>query len=966
MHPIRPESALIASALFFSSATAAVDRLYFEVEVSPDGRRMALIEDVRESGTNGHRLRRNLMVANIDGTNAAVVDSVPSSTGTLSDVSWSPDGQVLTYIRVRADADEKSMWRNRAEYRIRVLNADGSAGRTVLRSPTILSGPVFAHDGQRIVYTHTADAGRTLRIIGLDGTGDTEIVRAEVDPGEATRAERGEYLLFNADAVNPDGSLNPAETRRIIAGVKADGTGLAQVLAWPGSDPVSLLSATLSANSSRVMVEGLRGFQYGHAWQILGIAQATGEVTSPAVRNSASMLPDGSAVILVGGLVESNTIYRVPLRGTPEPIALQRVNIDDVPRTLVPTEFIYGDEAPGGVREVRDVALSPDGSRIVFAWGIVEGDGAGTVELWSMDIDGTNLVRLTSGAVDTRPRISPSGEMVVFERLVGGQHDLWTTGVLAGEPAPMVESESDETQPTFGAADGTILFRRSPAGAPEASMLVQRSDNVETTLAVSEFDPSNPVYVGEVNAVFFSSKALDAQGAVVDGKRHIAVRTADQPAPRSWRSSTGTPADLMGFRCSADGSRAITVMRVEGKDYLYFEEQSLLGGNSGAVGRVTGFTSYDISGDGSRFVFAGTTEEGGPAGIWVVNWNAGKFNRITPGEENAGVQITPPATPAVSAWDADAPEEPPSLEQVSVRWGHTELHSPALSPDGTRLAVIELTEGGTVTQESSSRLVTAKLDGTDVRELATGGSILRPRWSSDGARVVFESVPDGESDFEIFTVNADGANLTRLTTNDVLDSEPTFTWDDQGVVFVRRETAGASGALLEVTLSTGAEKTLLGPEFDPAYPVAWAKAKAVLARVRSVDDTGALIEGGKGWKIAGVLDGKALPVFWTNDESAWEWPQSLRMTPGGAVYIAQFGEDRTAVGPVMLMNEAESTSKGTYVPQCIAGSDGIDISADGKTLVFFGVRDEADKDECPGIWIVDADGRNARLFSLRE
>ncbi len=943
-----------------------VVRLYDDIAVSPDGQRMAIVEIVREDAASGRWLRYNLIVANIDGTNAAVVDSVPTATGRLSQVSWSPDGGVLTYIRARADADATGLWKNTAEHRIRVLNADGSAGRSVLRSTTLLEYPTFSHDGQRIIYTRNAESGRTLRITGLDGTNDTELVRAEVDPGRAVRADRGEYFLFNAEAVNADGSLNKNETRRVIAAVKADGTGLVQALAWPGTDPVSLITLSLSANSSRIAIEGIAGFISGHAWQSMGISQGTGEIKWPASRSAFSMLPDGSAIMFCGGLVQSDTIYRVPLKGDPVPIALQRVNIDDVARGVPPDETDISEAVPEGTRQIGEVAISPDARRVVFSWAITEGDGAGTTELWLMNTDGTNPVRLTEGAVDTRPRFSPSGTTVIFERLVAGsaQHDVWTTELWAGEAKAVIATDADETQPTFGAADNAFIFCRAAAGKPEEMALMRSVDGVETTIAGAQFGPSHPTFVADVDATFFSSKAIDAGGAVIDGKRHVAFVSGADATPRSWRSSNGTPADLLGFRCSGDGSRVLTVMQADERDYLFFEEQSLLGSNSGAVGKVTSFTSYDVSRDGTRFVFVGTTTEDAVPGVWVVNWDKGQFVKVMPGVESSDVRIEPPATPRIATSDADAIEEPLSKEQVSNQWGFTELVSPALSPDGTRLAVIEESyEGGALL---GSALVTAELDGTDVRTLVSGEQVLRPRWSSDGARIVFEMTPAGEADSEVFMVDADGANLTRLTTNDVFDSEPTFTWDDAGVVFVRREAAGAGGALVERTRATGAERVLLGAEFDVAFPVAWQQTRSLIFRMKPVDENGAIKPGAAGYVMATLQSDKAVPVFSISGEDEFEWPQSLRVAKDKVVYIVQLGEDRGTPGPVILMDEAVSTTAGVDVPQCIAGSDAIDITADGKTLVFYGVRDEEDQDERPGVWIVGADGRNARLFSLRR
>ncbi|MCH8226405.1 MAG: PD40 domain-containing protein, partial [Chloroflexi bacterium] len=47
-----------------------------------------------------------------------------------------------------------------------------------------------------------------------------------------------------------------------------------------------------------------------------------------------------------------------------------------------------------------------------------------------------------------------------------------------------------------------------------------------------------------------------------------------------------------------------------------------------------------------------------------------------------------------------------------------------------------------------------------------------PAWSPDGARIAFYSFRDGNG--EIYTMNADGSNQTRLTFNDSSDWYPAW------------------------------------------------------------------------------------------------------------------------------------------------------------------------------------------------
>ncbi len=129
--------------------------------------------------------------------------------------------------------------------------------------------------------------------------------------------------------------------------------------------------------------------------------------------------------------------------------------------------------AKGGLYAVRDGHLnqltegptdaepdfSSDGRTIAFVRG---GD------IWATRADGSGQHLLTSGPeIDGRPRVSPNGRYVVFERraTAGAPRDLYTVRVGGGEAHALVSSGADEHEATFSPDGCMIAFVRSVAAA---------------------------------------------------------------------------------------------------------------------------------------------------------------------------------------------------------------------------------------------------------------------------------------------------------------------------------------------------------------------------------------------------------------------------------------------------------------------------------------------------------------------
>src|SRR5712692_11221796 len=89
-------------------------------------------------------------------------------------------------------------------------------------------------------------------------------------------------------------------------------------------------------------------------------------------------------------------------------------------------------------------------------------------------------------------------------------------------------------------------------------------------------------------------------------------------------------------------------------------------------------------------------------------------------------------------------------------------HSPAWSPDGTKIAFNRLGPHDTT---NAIYLVNADGSGLQKISLPPAGDA-DPTWSPDGTKIAFVS---GNNNADIFVMNADGSNRVNLTNNPAID-----------------------------------------------------------------------------------------------------------------------------------------------------------------------------------------------------
>ena len=161
--------------------------------------------------------------------------------------------------------------------------------------------------------------------------------------------------------------------------------------------------------------------------------------------------------------------------------------------------------------------------------------------------------------------------------------------------------------------------------------------------------------------------------------------------------------------------------------------------------------------------------------------------------DNVPIRLTNnPADDYLPVWSPDGKK----IAFTSYRDGNTEIYTmnpdggdlqnltqnsafdefPEWSPDGKKIAFRSKRQGGI------NKIYVMDADGGNVRRI-TDIQGKRVTWSPDGKHLVFTSTSVGGENYEIFTVDIDGSNLTRLTYNPEMDSDPAWSPDGSKIAF---------------------------------------------------------------------------------------------------------------------------------------------------------------------------------------
>jgi Tol biopolymer transport system component/DNA-binding winged helix-turn-helix (wHTH) protein len=379
-----------------------------------------------------------------------------------------------------------------------------------------------------------------------------------------------------------------------------------------------------------------------------------------------------------------------------------------------------------------DPDLSPDGSRVAFAWNKDPGADVHHYHIYVRALSSETLLQITDGAGhEYRPHWSPDGTQIVYADI-----DDMTCALLSVSP---------EGGPTRKLADCDKYDGDSMSWAPDGATLAMKAPD---------------------------SKGIDLLTLATGTVRHFTeVPPSDQQDTDPAFSPDGT---LLAFiRWHASGVANVYVVPVSGGEPKRLTFDNL---------KIEGLTWEP---DDRHLVFS--SNRGGPFGLWRVDIDGNPAERVpqsgrsafTPVLSRDGRQLVYEEwTGATNIFSVDmsAPGVEPSPITATTRLSW----NPAASPDGKWVAFASDRSG------SSEIWVTDRKGEQALKLTAFGGPYTSgPSWSPDSKHILFDS-PVVDGNFDIYEVDAQGGAPRRLTTAPAEDRFAHFSPDGKWIYFTSR------------------------------------------------------------------------------------------------------------------------------------------------------------------------------------
>ena len=615
-------------------------------------------------------------------------------------------------------------------------------------------------------------------------------------------------------------------------------------------------------------------------------------------------------------------------------------------------------------------ALSPDLSRVAYI--------RGQVELWTVNTDGgiTDPELLTSHGNDRLrgPVWSPDSSSVAYVREKSGNIDdreqLWVVS-SDGEGRQQLASGFAIGSPKWSPDGARMTYENVEIGRSEEIWTVDADGTHEKRLTEHSDAATSPAWSPDGARIAYVVDWMDLWTMNADGtdqrllyEGEIAVQS---PA---WSPDGSRVAFTLGRRSNPYvGAIGVWVTNIDGTD------QRQLGGWWGSLGTVV------WSPDGKHLGVVGHPSEseeysgwadGDDITIWIVDTDTG--DRAVSGVGVGNVNLL---------WWVDGSSlENPGFGDVPLgHWAEKPIEwavengitrgvgNNRFDPDGvltrSQIAAFLYRLTGLIgnrsvpsapeerilftSQRGDTRyLYSMRPDGSDAIRLTEDTAWKSwAAWSPDGTRVAFGR---GQSDYDLWIMNADGTGQTPLTdVENTLDLYPSWSPDGTRIAFQR---VTSEEFTLWVINADGTGETQLASPFPSASHVAapsWSPDGTRIAFMHSrwwEDHFQIWVMNADGTNHARLTEGEQL-----DSAPAWS-PDSSQIA---------FQREGGGASQIWVMN-----ADGTNQRQITQGDEGSGVPAwspDGSHIVFARDRDHDGEflfDGDSALWVMNADGTNQR------